>query len=389
MDFLHRTWAEINLDNLKHNFAQIKQKVGNSMIMCVVKANAYGHGAVAVAAELEKCGCDWLAVSNIEEAEQLRQTGIKTPILILGATPADCAKRLADNDITQALYSAEYAQALSEAATQAGVEVRVHLKLDTGMRRIGFNCADESEIDAATKACRLSGISVGGVFTHFATADLDGDACSDGSFTDRQFRLFTETVEKIERAGVRFAIKHCCNSAATVRHPEYKLDMVREGIVLYGLSPSDEIGADGFRPVMSLRSVVSMVKKVAAGEDISYARTFTAERDLDVATVPVGYADGYIRAFGKGSVLINGKRAKVLGRICMDQMMVDVTGMGVKCDDIVTLFGDDGDDFISVNELAKLAGTINYETVCSISHRVVRVYIKNGEQAFSTCLLNR
>lgn len=389
MDFLHRTWAQINLDNLRHNFKLIKDKVGDCMVMCVVKANAYGHGAVAVATELEKCGCDWFGVSNIEEAEQLRQTGIKAPILILGATPASCAKRLHDGNITQALYSAEYAQALSEAAVRAGVEVKAHLKLDTGMRRIGFNCADEAEILAAQKACGLSGVAVSGVFTHFASADLDGDEDEQGSFTDRQFSLFEDAIEKLEAAGIKFDIKHCCNSAATVGRTEYKMDMVREGIVLYGLSPSDEIGADGFKPVMSLHSAVSMVKTVSAGEAISYGRTFTADKEIEVATVPVGYADGYIRAFGKAQVLVNGKRAKVLGRVCMDQLMIDVTGLDVKRDALVTLFGDDGDESISVNELSKLAGTINYETVCSISHRVVRVYIKDGKQAFSTCLLNQ
>lgn len=386
MDFLRRTWVEVDLDRILNNYDRVRERVGDDCkVLCVVKANGYGHGAVQVARVLEKAGCDWLAVSNIEEAEQLREAGIELPILILGSTPPECVGTLAEYNITQAVYSKECAEQLSAAAKAAGITVSVHLKLDTGMRRIGFDATDAQEVAFAAEVCRMAGLKVSGVFTHFASADGDGDA--DGEFVKTQYTRFVDAIEAIERTGVHFSIRHCCNSAATLTHPEYKLDMVREGIVLYGLTPSEQVEIEGFLPAMSMKARVSMVKRVAAGESISYGRTYTADRDITVATVPVGYADGYIRAFSKGEVLVQGKRAKIVGRICMDQMMIDVTGIEVKTGDTVTLFGTDGQATLPVEELSDLADTINYETVCLIGRRVPRVYIQNGAEVHVSGLL--
>ncbi len=386
MDFLHRTWVEVDLDRINNNYKMVRRAVGDDCkVLCVVKANGYGHGAVQVAQVLEKAGCDWFAVSNIEEAEQLRSAGIELPILILGSTPPECVATLAKFNITQAVYSEECAVSLSEAAVAAGVTISVHLKLDTGMRRLGFDATDDGQLTLAAQVCKMDGLKVSGVFTHFASADGDGDC--DGEFVARQYSRFISAIERIEATGVHFSVRHCCNSAATVTRPEYKLDMVREGIILYGLAPSDEVAIDGYLPAMSMKAHISMVKRVAAGESISYGRTFTAERDMTVATVPVGYADGYIRAFSKGEVLLQGKRVEIVGRICMDQMMIDVTGLNVKVGDTVTLFGEDGGNVLPVEELSALAGTINYETVCLIGRRVPRVYMQEGRPIHVSGLL--
>ena len=385
MNFLHRTWVEIDLDRIESNYRRLKDAVGaDCRVMCVIKANAYGHGAVETARVLEEAGCDRFAVSNIEEAQQLRRGGVRGDILILGATPAEYAEELAAANVAQALYDPDYAAELSAAAVAAGVRVRVHLKLDTGMRRIGFDA--ERQLDEAAAACRRPGLDAEGVFTHFATADGDGDP--DGAFTERQFARFTAAIDALAAQGVTFRVRHCCNSAAAVTRPAYRLDMVREGIVLYGLAPSAAVGADGFAPAMSMKTRVSMVKEIAAGEGVSYGLTFHSERPMTVATLPVGYADGYLRAYGKGCVLLKGRLAPILGRVCMDQMMVDVTGLDVKPGDTATLFGEDGGAFLPVEALAKLADTINYETVCAIGRRVPRVYLRGGQPVGVSGLLD-
>ena len=384
MEFLHRTWVEIDLDRIEHNFRRLADRVGDGRVMCVIKANAYGHGAVETARLLESAGCGWFAVSNIEEAQQLRRGGITARLLILGATPAEYAAALAEGEITQALYDPGYAEELSAAAVAAGVTLRVHLKLDTGMRRLGFDA--ETQLDDAAAACRLPGLDAEGVFTHFATADGDGDP--DGSFTCLQFDRFTAAVKALEAKGVTFKLRHCSNSAAAVTRPDFRLDMVREGIVLYGLAPSAAVGAEGFLPAMSMKARVSMVKEVAAGEGISYGLTFRTGRPMTVATLPVGYADGYLRAYGKGCVLLKGRRAPILGRVCMDQMMVDVTGLDVSEGDVATLFGEDAGVLLPVEALSRLADTINYETVCAIGRRVPRVYLRGGQAVGVSGLLD-
>ena len=384
MEFLHRTWVEIDLDRIEHNYRRLADRVGDGRVMCVIKANAYGHGAVETARLLEGAGCGWFAVSNIEEAQQLRRGGITARLLILGATPAEYAAALAEGEITQALYDPEYAKELSAAAVAAGVTLRVHLKLDTGMRRLGFDA--ETQLDEAAAACRLPGLDAEGIFTHFATADGDGDP--DGAFTRLQFDRFVGAVKALEAKGVTFKLRHCSNSAAAVTRPDFRLDLVREGIVLYGLAPSAAVGAEGFLPAMSMKARVSMVKQVAAGEGISYGLTYRTERPMTVATLPVGYADGYLRAYGKGCVLLKGKRAPILGRVCMDQMMVDVTGLDVRAGDTATLFGEDGGVLLPVEALSKLADTINYETVCAIGRRVPRVYLRSGQAVGVSGLLD-
>lgn len=383
-EIIRRTWAEIDLDALAHNFQQVRAAVNpRAQVCCVVKADGYGHGAQRVAQELEALGAGWFAVSNLEEALQLRQEGVARPILVLGFTPAQEAALLARHNISQCVYSTEYANALSQEAVKAGAAVNIHIKIDTGMSRLGFYFQDINRDEAAVgevlAACALPGLQPEGIFSHFASADEGpgGDA-----FTMRQFGCFKEMAEALQRAGVRFQVRHCANSAAVFDYPLSHLDMVRAGVVLYGLAPSAALRAQpDLRPVLALRSVVSHVKTVEPGAAVSYGRTFIAPRRLRVATVPVGYADGYPRALALGGaqVLIHGRRCPVLGRVCMDQIMADVTGLeGVKTGDWVTLIGRDGQEEITAGEVASWEGTIHYEVVCALSKRVPRVYLKGG-----------
>lgn len=387
-EIIRRTWAEIDLDAIAHNYREIRAATDpKARVCCVVKADGYGHGALRVSAELQSLGADWFAVSNLEEALQLRRGGIVRPILVLGFTPPEEAAALSEGDISQCVYSTDYAEKLSFCAQATGVRVKIHLKIDTGMSRLGF-CfqdifRDEGTIDEVIKACSLPGLLPEGVFSHFAVSDegKDGDA-----FTMRQFGCFKELSEALVRAGVggdRPPLRHCANSAAVFDYPLSHLDMVRAGVVLYGLCPSEKLRArPDLRPVLSLRSVVSHVKTLLPGATVSYGREFTADREMRVATVPVGYADGYPRALcpGGAEVLIRGQRCPVLGRICMDQLMADVTGVpGAAMGDRVTLIGRDGDDGITADEVARWEDTINYEVVCALSKRVPRVYLKGGK----------
>lgn len=390
-EIIRRTWAEIDLDALSHNYRQVRAATDpKAQVCCVVKADGYGHGALRVAAELQSLGADWFAVSNLEEALQLRRGGIDRPILVLGFTPPEEAAALANEDISQCVYSAEYAEKLSLCACAVGVQVKIHAKIDTGMSRLGFYFQDifrdEGAIEDVIKACSLPGLIPEGVFSHFAVSDegKNGDA-----FTMRQFGCFKELSEALVRAGVGKPgigapmLRHCANSAAVFDYPLSHLDMVRAGVVLYGLYPSAQLRAQpDLRPVLALRSVVSHVKTVQPGATVSYGRKFTAEHEMRVATVPVGYADGYPRALGPGgaAVLIRGRRCPVLGRICMDQLMADVTGIGdVAMGDRVTLIGRDGGEEITADEVAGWEDTISYEVVCALSKRVPRVYLKDGK----------
>lgn len=383
-EILRRTWAEIDLDALAHNFQAVRAAASpKTKICCVVKADGYGHGAVRVARELEAGGADWFAVSNLEEALQLRQGGVSRPVLVLGFTPAEEAAALCREDISQCVYSTEYARELSRYAQEAGAKVKIHAKIDTGMGRLGFTFQDinrdEAAIGEVKAACTLPGLVPEGIFTHFAVSDegREGDA-----FTMRQFGCFKEMTEALSREGLRFPVRHCANSAALFDYPLSHMDMVRAGVVLYGLLPSRSLRhAPALRPVLSLRSVVSHVKTVLPGATLSYGRTFTARRETRVATVPVGYADGYPRRLEEGGaqVLIQGRRCPVLGRICMDQLMADVSALaGVRAGERVTLIGRDGGEEITAAEVASWEGTINYEVVCALSKRVPRVYLKAG-----------
>ncbi len=384
-EILRRTWAEIDLDAVAHNFRAVRQAAGkNAEVCCVVKADAYGHGAVRMAKEYEALGADWFAVSNLEEALQLRHSGITRPILVLGFTPAEEAKTLSEHYISQCVYSPEYARDLSRHAAEAGVSVKIHVKIDTGMSRLGFPfqdiSRDEDTVRQVKEACALPGLYPEGIFTHFAVSDdgREGDA-----FTMRQFGCFKEMIEALLREGVSFEVRHCANSAAVFDYPLSHLDLVRAGIVIYGLLPSGVLrNRPALSPALSLYSVVSHVKTLQPGATVSYGREFTADREMRVATIPIGYADGYPRRLAPGGaqVLIHGKRCPILGRICMDQLMADVSQLeDVKIDDLVTLIGRDGEEEITAEELATKEGTIGYEVVCAISKRVPRVYLKNGK----------
>ncbi|MBQ2677135.1 MAG: alanine racemase [Clostridia bacterium] len=383
--FLPRTWAEINIDSISHNYHTIKNLLKPEVqMMAVVKADAYGHGVQYIAPELDKLGADWFAVSNLEEAMQLRNLNIVKPILILGYTPPNMAKALSDYNISQTVFDLSYAKALSSYAVENNVTVKIHIKIDTGMGRLGFvyhKLNDTACIDEIYTACTLDNLESEGIFTHFASSDLDGD--ESGEFTKTQFKLFCTATDELEQKGVSFKLRHCCNSAATLNNPEYQLDMVRPGIILYGMHPSAALKdrAD-LKPAMCLKSVVSMVKTLSSGDSISYGRTFTVNDNITVATVPVGYADGYPRSLSnKGYVMINGKKANIVGRICMDQMVVDVTDIdNVTASQEILLFGTDDNGTLSVEDFSCLCGTINYETVCIVGKRVSRVFVKNGEK---------
>ncbi len=384
-EILRRTWAEIDLDALANNFREVRAAASpKAQICCVIKADGYGHGALRVAREFQELGAGWFAVSNLEEALQLRRGGIEKPILVLGFTPAEEAGTLARESISQCLYSADYAQALSRCAQKAGVQVHVHVKIDTGMGRLGFAFQDinrdEGTIQEVKAACTLPGLIPQGIFSHFASADegTEGDL-----FTMRQYGCFKEITEALQRAGLAFQVRHCANSAALFDYPLSHLDLVRAGVVLYGLSPSGQLRAQPrLMPALSLRSVVSHVKTIRPGATVSYGREFTAEREMRIATVPVGYADGYPRGLARGGayVLIHGQPCPVVGRICMDQLMADVSELEhVEIGHRVTLIGRDGDREITASQVAKWENTINYEVVCALSKRVPRVYMKGGK----------
>lgn len=389
-----RTWAEIDLDAAAYNLAAIRRRIGEKpMLCCVIKADAYGHGAVRLAKEYEALGADWLALSNIEEAMQLRRAGITLPMLVLGYTPPEAAKLLAENNISQCAYSSEYCAALSAEAEKNGVSVKIHIKVDTGMSRLGFYFQninrDTAVVDEIDAACRLPGLIPEGIFTHFAVADSGKDGMM---FTMRQFGCFKELIETLGRRGLEFPIRHCANSGATLDYTMSHMQMVRAGIILYGMSPSEDVmHPEELKPVLSLRAVISHIKEIEAGSDISYGRTYTAQKKLRVATIPIGYADGYSRQLsGKASILVHGVRCPILGRICMDQCMIDISDVpAAKVGDTVTVIGEDGGDAIRAEELAALMDTIPYEVVCGLSKRVTRVYLKDGkEDSVFDCILD-
>lgn len=376
-----RTWAEVDMTALRHNYTTIRGSLPAGVkLCCVVKANGYGHGAGKIAPLYQQMGADWFAVSNIEEAIQLRRAGITRPVLILGYTHESCATVLAENDLSQCVYSAEYGRRLSAVATENGVTVKIHVKLDTGMGRLGFQIPGEGEdsVEGAVAVCRLPGLEPEGVFTHFASADegADGDA-----FSNRQADLFVSAINRLKAEGITFAIRHCANSATLSDHPECRMDMVRAGIVLYGLQPSGDLRQPlPIVPVMSLKSVVSHVKTVAPGTTVSYGRTFVADREMRIATVPIGYADGFWRKNSPAGVTltVRGQQAPILGRVCMDQLMLDVSHIdGVAMGNYVTVFGTA--PAMTAEEVAAANGTIGYEVVCGVGERVPRLYIEDGQ----------
>ena len=383
--FERHVWAEIDLDVLRRNFRIIRQQAGDLPLCAVVKADAYGHGAVPCARVLAQEGAAWLAVSCLAEALELRGAGQKLPILILGRTDPGFAAALAEHQITQCCYSLSYARALSREAQQAGVKVQIHLKADTGMGRIGF--ALRTDFDGAIRemleAASLPGLEMTGLFQHFAAAD---EAADDSvAYTAEQHRLFVRAFEALRAAGREPALVHCDNSAGTLLHPDWPQGLPRErcmgrpGIILYGYPPSDDVACPGLQPVMALKTVVSMVKELQPGQSVSYGRRFTAQRPTLAATLCAGYADGYPRLLseGKGVVDLQGHPCPVLGRVCMDQMMVDATGLEVAEGDEATLWGG-GTAGDTAGTSARKTGTISYEVLCGVARRVPRVYLEGG-----------
>lgn len=373
-----RTWANIDLDAAKHNYRIIQNQLNNgTKLCCVVKANGYGHGAVQLSKLYESLGADYLAVSNIEEAIQLRNNGIHIPILILGYTDPRCASQLAEYNITQCVFSYDYGKALSKNAAQRAITVKIHIKLDTGMGRIGFRCLNE-ELDMAAQVCKMSGIVYEGVFTHFSSAD-EGE--SGRKYTLSQFDGFISAIRYLEAKGIRFAIKHCANSAAIFDYPEMHLDMVRAGVVLYGLLPSNMLRTSvDLKQVMTLRTIIDHIKTVYKGDCISYGRGYQADHEMRVATIPIGYADGLWRSnFSNHMVVeVEGKLAPIIGRICMDQCMIDVSDIpAAAVNSKVTVYGSSED--VSIDRIANANGTINYEIICAVGERVPRVYKENNE----------
>ncbi|MDE6372311.1 MAG: alanine racemase [Clostridia bacterium] len=363
-----RTYVEIDVKALRHNICIARDKVGNDVkIMCLVKANAYGHGAVAVAKYCQDL-LDYFGVATIDEGMQLRQNGVDLPILIVGDIAKSRYEDAIDFDIDITAHSLECATSLNEFCKSVGKSAKVHIAIDTGMGRIGFL---PEEVDQAVEVCSLDNLEIKGIFTHFAKADE-----VDKSYTYMQKRKFDEFVERIKRKGADVGLRHVANSASILDVGYCNCDMVRMGVMTYGLSPSPVVNGKSLRPAMSWHSHIVHIKSLPKGRYVSYGGDYVTQDETLVATVAVGYGDGYPRVLsGRSSVLVNGQRAPVIGRICMDQMMIDVTHIeDAKVGDIVTLMGRQGSQTISAEELAGLAGTINYEIVCGIAQRVPRVY---------------
>lgn len=374
--YLKRAWAEISLEQLRKNIGIIKElNSPETEIMAVVKADAYGHGYERVVCCLsDECGIKYFAVSNLDEAIAVRGFCPEAEILILGYTPPEYAHEISENNIIQGVVSTEYAKLLCENSPEA---VRCHVKIDTGMGRIGLRHEKPEQCAAEiAEMCRIEKLSVEGIYTHFAVAD--SDAPDNIAYTDMQEKYITDTYDVLVQMGIKLPHMHFMNSAATCYRNSSRSTLSRAGIIIYGLHPDISLDIpNGLEPVMELKAVISQVKTIEAGTCVSYGRTFTANREMRVATVTIGYADGYSRLLSsKGEILVGGKRCKIIGRVCMDQLMIDVTGAEAKSGDIVTLIGKDGGDCITADELASIYGTIGYEVVCGISKRVPRIYIE-------------
>lgn len=373
----YRVQANINLDAIYQNVVNAKKLLKpETKFMAVVKADGYGHGAVEIAKTIDE-QTDAYGVAILEEGIELRKAGITKPILILGFTPEPQYSAMIDYDIATAVFQYDMAENISKIAVSKGKKAKIHIKLDTGMSRIGFARNDES-LACILRIAELPGIQIDGCFSHFARMDEE-----DKTKAKLQFDAFLAFTKKIEDAGITLPVKHISNSAGIIEAPEVQLDMVRDGICLYGLYPSEEVKKERLVlvPAMELKAYVSYVKELEAGVEIGYGGTYTTSRKTKVATIPVGYADGYPRCLSnKGRVLIHGESAPIIGRVCMDQFMVDVTDIApVKEGDIVTLFGRDGNALLSVEEVSGMSYSFNYEFVCDVGKRVPRVFFKQGK----------
>ena len=373
--------ADIDLDAITTNIQELKKVTSpGALFMAVVKANAYGHGAVEVARQALVSGADWLGVARVHEAVALRKAGIDGKILVMNYTPPEFASLALEHDLVLTVFDLNTATAISDTAVAAGSQIVSHLKTDTGMGRLGLRPRgekvtglDPSRVKLAGRIAELPGLDLEGIFTHFAAADS-----RDTTYTEKQFDLFCDYIDALKKAGLEFRIRHAANSAAIVAHPQSHLDMVRAGIALYGLSPSAEVNLDHLatRPAMSLKTRLVHVKKVPAGFCVSYGMTYRAPAATTIATVPLGYADGYSRLLSsRGTMLARGQRAPIAGRVCMDLTMLDVGHIeGIRTGDEVVALGRQGDEIISADEIAGVLGTINYEIVSSITARVPRIF---------------
>lgn len=376
LDEIRPVWAEVNLDNLAHNIRQVRKYTNkDALIMAVVKANGYGHGAIDIARTFLENGADRLGVAILSEAIELRKANITESILILGFTPSSQYEKLLEYNLIQTIYNYEEAKILSQKALKQNKEATIHIKVDTGMSRIGFLPTEESA-EMILKISRLPNIKIEGIFTHFAKADE-----VDKSHVLGQFSKYMEFINILEEKGLNIPIKHVSNSAAIIDLPEFNLNMVRAGIMLYGLYPSNDVNKEKIKlkPAMSLKSKISHLKTVPKGTGISYGQIFTTEKESKIGTIPIGYADGLTRLLtGKAEVYVNHKRVPIVGKICMDQCMIDLTDLeDVKLGDEVVIFGYE-ENHPHIDELASNIGTINYEIVCMVSRRVPRVYISNN-----------
>lgn len=369
----NRAWAEINLSALEHNFDVIQKKAGRP-VMCIVKANAYGHGAVAVAHCLERRGAAYFGVATGDEALELRAAGIRAPILILGYVDVADMQAIARHEITVPIYDRETAELFSKAAVQEGKPIKVHFTLDTGMSRLGFPAHRlQDTVDELLHIAQLPGLQIDGAFTHFAVSDTANE--QDIAFTRRQLAQFRTVCDALEHAGLPIPHKHCANSGGVIQYTDSYLDLVRAGIILYGYQPdpSNPVQID-VRPVMTVKTHLVQVRQLEAGRLVSYGCTYRTEEPIREAVVAIGYADGFLRAgSGRAAVVIGGQAAPVIGRVCMDMLMVRVPdGVAAARGDIVTVFGD---AVVTADTLAKAAGTISYEVLCAVSHRIPRVYL--------------
>ncbi len=386
MTYLKRAWAEISLDAIEHNYTAYKNAIGGDKeIMCVVKADCYGHCDKAIAPFLEKeLGVKRFAVSNIEEARRVRESGVMGDILILGYTPPEVAKELCELNIIQAITEPSYAKELCRFIPD-GKKLSVHIAIDTGMTRIGLHCDSIDDIvSGILEISSLQKLAAQGIFTHLSVADSDDEG--DIEYTKAQISRLMDVKASLIEKGVKMPCVHYLNSAGGIYHDGSGSDLARLGIILYGLMPNASLPLPfSPEPALTLKARVAQVKGIKKGEFVSYGRTFMADADMELATVAIGYADGYPRALsGKGELLINGKRAKIIGRVCMDQLMCDVTGLDAKAGDVVTLIGSDGDEKITADEIASLCNTIGYEIVCGISKRVPRVILRHGKEIDAT-----
>ena len=367
--FLRNAWAEIDLGAIAHNIKEAKKKISEGTKLCaVVKADAYGHGAVEVAKKALTVGADFLAVALLQEAIELREAEIKAPILILGALQEECAEEAVSHDVSQALFTLASAKALSAAAVKLGEKAKVHLAIETGMNRIGVSPEQAGEFAAEVAA--LPGIEIEGVFSHFAMADA-----RDKTFCREQYAKFQKALFEIRARGIEIPIRHISNSATISELSEMQLDMVRQGITLYGLWPSDDVDhCLNYEPAMKVKAKITFIKQIEPGETVGYGRTFAADRPTKIATLPLGYADGISRKVSnKGYVLLNGQKAPIVGRVCMDQFMIDVTDIeNVGIGDEVLVFGSKE---LSADKVAEWTETISYEVLCAVSKRIPRIYI--------------